>query len=184
MAYSDYGAFVYKNSERRTDKEDVGVYDTEEAEFGSGLRIFANIMKREQEGSWNKPWRGIKHGVMGDGGVRCTCYKQGFPTVWAWPDGAEEPHSFTDEEIIEHNGWTIENPWIAEYTYSEELRGKLFIDPYDCDEVIEFTVPGLDGYSFTHENGGKPRVSTMREPDGTFWTCKYDSCYGAGFEEC
>ena len=29
MAYSDYGAFVYLNGERRTDKEDVGVYDTE-----------------------------------------------------------------------------------------------------------------------------------------------------------
>lgn len=31
MAYSDYGAFVYLNGERRTDKEDVGVYDTDEA---------------------------------------------------------------------------------------------------------------------------------------------------------
>lgn len=30
MAYSDYGAFVYLNGERRTDKEDVGVYDTDE----------------------------------------------------------------------------------------------------------------------------------------------------------
>lgn len=28
MAYSDYGAFVYLNGERRKDKEDVGVYDT------------------------------------------------------------------------------------------------------------------------------------------------------------
>ncbi len=33
MAYSDYGAFVYLNGERRTDKEDVGVCDTDEA-FG------------------------------------------------------------------------------------------------------------------------------------------------------
>ncbi len=31
MAYSDYGAFVYLNGERRRDKEDVGVYDTDEA---------------------------------------------------------------------------------------------------------------------------------------------------------
>ena len=30
MAYSDYGAFVYLNGERRTDKEDVGVYDIDE----------------------------------------------------------------------------------------------------------------------------------------------------------
>lgn len=31
MAYSDYGSFVYLNGERRADKEDVGVYDTDEA---------------------------------------------------------------------------------------------------------------------------------------------------------
>lgn len=42
MAYSDYGAFVYLNGERRTDKEDVGVYDTDEASLPAGLRVFAN----------------------------------------------------------------------------------------------------------------------------------------------
>lgn len=45
MAYSDYGAFVYLNGERRTDKEDVGVYDTDEASLPTGLRVYANIMK-------------------------------------------------------------------------------------------------------------------------------------------
>lgn len=45
MAYSDYGAFVYLNGERRTDKEDVGVYDTDEASLPSGLRVFANLIK-------------------------------------------------------------------------------------------------------------------------------------------
>lgn len=38
MAYSDYGAFVYLNGERRTDKEDVGVYDTDEGSLPTGLR--------------------------------------------------------------------------------------------------------------------------------------------------
>lgn len=38
MAYSDYGSFVYLNGERRADKEDVGVYDTDEASLPSGLR--------------------------------------------------------------------------------------------------------------------------------------------------
>lgn len=46
MAYSDYGAFVYLNGERRTDKEDVGVYDTDEGSLPTGLRVYANIMKR------------------------------------------------------------------------------------------------------------------------------------------
>lgn len=45
MAYSDYGAFVYLNGERRTDKEDVGVYDSDEASLPSGLRVYANIIK-------------------------------------------------------------------------------------------------------------------------------------------
>ena len=45
MAYSDYGAFVYLNGKRRTDKEDVGVYDTDEASTPTGMRVFANIMK-------------------------------------------------------------------------------------------------------------------------------------------
>lgn len=43
MAYSDYGAFTFRNGERRCDKEDVGVYDTDESALPSGMRIFANI---------------------------------------------------------------------------------------------------------------------------------------------
>lgn len=40
MAYNDYGAFVYLNGKRRTDKEDVGVYDVDEAYLPSGLRVY------------------------------------------------------------------------------------------------------------------------------------------------
>ena len=52
MAYNDYGAFVYFNGKRRTDKEDVGVYDTDEASMPSGLRVFANILKLDGGGKW------------------------------------------------------------------------------------------------------------------------------------
>lgn len=52
MAYSDYGAFVYLNGERRTDKEDVGVYDTDEASLPSGIRVYANIMKHHDGFEW------------------------------------------------------------------------------------------------------------------------------------
>ena len=52
MAYSDYGAFVYLNGKRRTDKEDVGVYDTDEASLPSGIRIFANILKHPDGCEW------------------------------------------------------------------------------------------------------------------------------------
>ncbi len=46
MAYSDYGAFVFCNNERREDKEDVALFATDEETFGehsaeipSGARI-------------------------------------------------------------------------------------------------------------------------------------------------
>ena len=88
MAYSDYGAFVYLNGERRTDKEDVGVYDTDEASLPTGLRVFANIMKRDGGGEW---FESSHHGVMGDGSVRVGCYKQGWPEVYEWEDGKDDP---------------------------------------------------------------------------------------------
>ena len=180
MAYSDYGAFVYKNGERRRDKEDVGVFDTEEAEYGSGARIWMNLLKREAENSWDKPWRGSQHGVMGDGNVRVACYKQGFPTVWAWPEGAEEPRMFDNEQLFMHNGWSVDDPWVCVWNHDGEKT--LCIDAYDYDDEIRFTVPGLEGYEFTYRHG-EPNVSTMREPDGTFWECTHDYWYGAGFED-
>ena len=68
MAYSDYGAFVHLNDKRRRDKEDVGVYDTDESVFPSGVRVYANIIKN---GSGKVPWyRHSQHGVMGDGDTR------------------------------------------------------------------------------------------------------------------
>ena len=78
MAYSDYGAFVYLNGERRTDKEDVGVYDTDEGSLPTGLRVYANIMKHHDGFEW---FEFSHHGVMGDGNVRVGCYKQGWPEV-------------------------------------------------------------------------------------------------------
>lgn len=78
MAYSDYGAFVYLNGERRTDKEDVGVYDRDEASLPSGLRVYANIIKHSDGFEW---FEFSHHGVMGDGNVRVGCYKQGWPDV-------------------------------------------------------------------------------------------------------
>ena len=178
MAYSDYGAFVYRNGERRPDKEDVGVFDTDEANLPSGLRIWANIIKNQEreDDAW---WRHSQHGVMGDGQVRCACYKQCFPTVYVWRDGEDEPHAFTDEEIIAHNGWSDE-PWVN--TWEHDGKVSTYIDAWECDETIEFTVPGLEGYTFTHNGYGKPRGSAMREPDGTLWTCGHDYWYGAGFE--
>ena len=177
MAYSDYGAFVYKNGERRRDKEDVGVYDTDEANLPSGLRIWANIIKNRDDGN-DQWWRHSQHGVMGDGLVRVACYKQGFPSIYVWRDGDDEPHCFTDEELMAHNGWTLDNPWIQ--VWEHDGRAEPYIEGYP-DYSISFTVPGLEGYEFyyTHDDH---YYAIMREPDGAEWECSFDYWYGAGFE--
>lgn len=56
MAYSDYGAFVYRNGKRRRDKEDACLFDLEEDR--------------------------VIHGIMGDGRIRVACYKQYIPEIY------------------------------------------------------------------------------------------------------
>ena len=80
MAYSDYGAFVFRDGERRRDKEDVGVFDTDEANLPSGARIYANLLKNMDAGTTDDWWRHSQHGVMGDGDVRVACYQYFSPT--------------------------------------------------------------------------------------------------------
>jgi hypothetical protein len=152
VAYSDYGAFVYKNGERRRDKEDVGVFDTDEANLPSGARILANILKRRETGGEWPWWKHSQHGVMGDGNIRVACYKQGFPTIYHWKDGEEEPTQIDPEKIL----------------------GLDYFDYPPTDWEYE-------GYKF-HFESGEPYEASMMEPDGTRWNCEYDYGFGAGFE--
>ena len=64
MAYGDYGAFVYRNGDRRPDKEDANIYDG---------------------------WEQSSHGVLGDGAIRVACYKQGLPILFEILEGEIEP---------------------------------------------------------------------------------------------
>jgi len=165
MAYSDYGAFVYRNGERRKDKEDVGVYDTDEASLPSGVRIFANIMKNRGRGT--DEWcRHSQHGVMGDGQVRVACYKQGLPSsgIYYWPEGAAAPEWHDPQSLTDTPG-----AFRLDYEYGS------------FEVVKEF---GAGEYRFTftdkeHAESGRYEA-TMTEPDGTQWTCVYDYGYGAG----
>lgn len=94
MAYSDYGAFVWLNGDRREDKEDVAVFATDEETFGtdsknvsSGARIWVNCLRQKEK---NTDIR-IHHGILGDGSVRVICHKQGRPEiVEATEDGFED----------------------------------------------------------------------------------------------
>ena len=69
MAYSDYGAEVFKNGQRRTDKEDCPVFSL--AEVNHLVNGFYNYF----------------HGVMGDGNIRVGCYKQGLPHIFELQNG-------------------------------------------------------------------------------------------------
>jgi len=101
MAYSDYGAFVYLNGYRRTDKEDVATFATDEETFGmdsaeipSGSRILMNILHQKDT---NNNIR-IHHGILGDGDIRVECHKQGRPCiVEATEDGFNEVE-YCDED--------------------------------------------------------------------------------------
>ena len=75
MAYSDYGAFVYCNGERRKDKEDSPLFSVHKTD-----------------------WTGLCHGCMGDGDIRVMCYKQGLPSIYEVSDGAYKLIEYADEE--------------------------------------------------------------------------------------
>lgn len=82
MAYSDYGAFVFKNGEHREDKEDVAMFETPNETFG----VPAEEIGKEK--SWITS---IHHGIMGDGNIRVLCHKQHLPQVYELTeDGIEE----------------------------------------------------------------------------------------------
>lgn len=157
MAYSDYGAFVYCNGERRRDKEDVALFATDEETFGessenipSGARIWASLIHAANSGETFSDWiKSIHHGIMGDGGIRVMCHKQGLPQIYeATEDGIDE----------------------IDFRKGDE-------DYWDY-EPIDFE---YKGYKFRFESGS-PYFAEMIEPDGTRWECTYDYEFGAGFE--
>lgn len=159
MAYSDYGAFVFKNGERRRDKEDVAAFASDEETFGtdsanipSGARIFAYILNRKDGANTWLDY--IHHGIMGDGPVRVICHKQGLPGIYeATEDGIKKVEYHPDD-----------------------------IDCYDY-EPFEYEYKGYK-FKFTAADfHGSPYIAEMTEPDGTHWRCEYDCGYGAGFED-
>ena len=99
MAYSDYGAFVYRNGERRRDKEDAPLFATDEETFGadintipSGARIWVSLIHAKETGQELNYLNSIYHGVLGDGPVRVACYKYGLPQIYdmGCKDGPKE----------------------------------------------------------------------------------------------
>lgn len=167
MAYSDYGSFVYLNCERRTDKEDVGVYDTDESSLPTGLRVYANILKLDGGGKW---FEQSHHGVMGDGSVRVGCYKQGWPEVYEWEDGKDKPTRYAFDDLSRKFGWD---------DYEQHGVKRYAADEYD----EEFDFLGWHFHFWGDDNGGKPRYGATMRRDGETWECDYDCMFGAGFDD-
>ncbi len=163
MAYSNWGAFVYKDGVRRPDKEDAGVFDTDEANLPSGMRIFANLIKtgylvddpnikmtkEEHELDWA---RHSHHAVLGDGAVRLCGYKN-----WA--------------EL-----WVVEEGKIKRLPLQEWGED-------DEDQETQFGEVSIEGniwkWRFNQFDENKINLSLM-EPDGSKWTSRCGYCYGAG----
>jgi len=156
MAYSNWGATVYRNNERRNDKEDVGVFDTDEAGIPSSMRIFANILKNREKG--DDAWENHSHhAVLGDDAVRLCGYKA-HPELWCIKDGKVEKIELP-EPNYDKDEWEL-----------EDQSGEVEID----EKVWKWKFYQYDGNMID---------LFLTEPDGTVWnsTCGY--CYGAGFEE-
>ena len=158
MAYSDYGAFVWRNGERRTDKEDAPLFASSEETFGadidripSAARIWASLIHAQSSDREINWLTSIHHGILGDGPVRVLCHKQGLPEIWEMTDDRPKKIPYYDDETTDY----------ADF------------EPFDFE---------YKGYRFHFESGEPYRV-TMTEPDGAEWECEYDYGYGAGFEE-
>ena len=175
MAYNDYGAFVYKNGERRPDKEDVGVFDTDEASLPSGARIYANILKGLNSDGGTKRWEHSNHAVMGDGSVRVSCFKTYFPTVWVWMRDAEEPSEYSFDDLSRMYEWDDYG------LYDEDDPGGERYAPDEYDH--EFRLLGWHFHFWGDGDGATPRYGASMERDGESWECSYDAQYGAGFDE-
>lgn len=174
MAYGNWGAFVYKNNKRRKDKEDVGVFDTDEANVPTGMRIFANLMKnREKYGSseQNKtPWHEHSHhAVLGDGPVRLVGYKSSPELFIQKPSGEVERVPLPD---VTYNDGCIKNAsyWFSLYDQTDEDKNNPEFKRYE----------GFYTFSAKHFVGNCLKLR-LEEPDGTVWTAVCGMEYGAGF---
>lgn len=145
MAYSNWGAFVYKNGERRTDKEDVGVWDTDESDLPSGVRIFANIIKNRESGS-NDFSSHSHHAVLGDGNVRLCGYKD-YPLLYTILNGKSEkiPLPFDYDDQSEDTG-VIEddNGELYEWSYQHNGINRIYLRLKEPDGSIWTSTCGYE----------------------------------------
>lgn len=166
MAYSDYGAFVYKNGQRQRDKEDVPVFGDPEVEAApSGARIWVNLLKARQGGTLDtmKPHEHLQHAVLGGGKFRL-CARKTWPVLF-----------------IARDDGTIDQLDMAEYRVDKSKSA----DDWDWSDS-EGIAGEIEGHKFSawplHADTARC-VLELVEPDGTKWTATSGYQHGAGHDD-
>ena len=137
MAYSNWGAFVYKDGKRRSDKEDSGVFDTDESSCPSPLRIFANLLKTQKTFPEGKaPWfLHSHHAVLGDNEVRFCGYKS-WAELWICHDGRPERVTLDCVNVDADSGEVRieDNTW--KYSYSMHNDNMIDLELLEPDGAV------------------------------------------------
>lgn len=160
MAYSNWGAFVYRNGERQENREDVGVFDEDEAGVPSGGRIFHNLAKNMDRFPDGKTpwWAHSHHAVLGDGPVRLCGYKASPELWWRESEDATPVHVDLTPYVTTWGDGDDPVGWYGEY------RGHLF-----TAQMIP------DSRSLI--------LLTLITPTGDRWFSRCGYLYGAGHME-
>lgn len=155
MSYGNWGAFVFRDGTRRTDKEDVAVFATDASSLPADAREFADILTSHKIPDGNGS-REQHHAVLGDEGLRLCGYKF-MPSLWRFNDGAPEQ--------IDMQQFQVSDP-----------EGRKPVDGDDSSYK-----GSLDGYEFTADQYNDNMVDLwLKAPDGTEWSATCGYCYGAG----
>lgn len=166
MAYSNWGATVLMNDKPRLDKEDVGIWDTDEANIPSSMRIFVNILKNEER-NCNRPDYHSHHAVLGDGLVRLCGYKT-TPSIWIMDRETGEGHKI---ELYDFKSFKKEG---AE-------RSHLNFEHRPSEGEIELNF-GEDIWEYKVKRGDNYIILELVEPNGNQWWAKCGYGIGAGFD--
>lgn len=107
MAYSNWSACVYRNGERRPDKEDAPAFAPSQTD--------------------------LYHGVLGDGPVRVLCYKYGLPAIYDFgcKDGPKAIDYYDGDKI----DCAEFEPFSFEFVASDYKTYKFFFEHGDQDHV-------------------------------------------------
>ena len=88
------GAFVYKNGERRTDREDVAPFSDRRRGCHLRLAFGKSATTAGKYGGDKYPaWERCRHAVLGDDAVRLCGYKC-YPELWVMRNGDVERSNF------------------------------------------------------------------------------------------